>query len=157
MTAAESTTGYGPTMEFRVLGPIEVIDSGRSLELGGGKQRTVLALLVANARQPVSTERLMEGIYGDEAPDGARRSVQTYVSNLRSDIGDQITSVARGYEFGPTDSAVDAERFVQLVEVYWRCRRHSRRPTGDGHIRNFRGDRRGNRRSHRDQQGGDRI
>ena len=119
MTAAESTIGYGSTMEFRVLGPIEVIDSGRSLELGGGKQRTVLALLVANARQPVSTGRLIEGIYGDEAPDGARRSVQTYVSNLRSDMGDRITSVARGYEFAPTDSAVDAERFVQLFDWGW--------------------------------------
>jgi DNA-binding SARP family transcriptional activator/WD40 repeat protein/tRNA A-37 threonylcarbamoyl transferase component Bud32 len=103
-------------MEFRVLGPIEVIDAGERLDLGGPKQRTLLALLVANAGRPMSTEALIDGAYGDEAPDGARRSVQTYVSNLRSLIGDMIKSVPSGYEFHPVDSWIDAERFSAQME-----------------------------------------
>ena len=64
-------------MEFRVLGPVEVVDADVRLDLGGPKQRTVLAMLIANAGRSVSTERLIDGAYGDEAPDAARRSVQT--------------------------------------------------------------------------------
>jgi len=66
---------YRSRMEFRVLGPIEVLDAGRKLDLGGPKQRTVLALLIANAGRPLSTDRLIEGAY-DGTPDAARRSVQ---------------------------------------------------------------------------------
>jgi DNA-binding SARP family transcriptional activator/WD40 repeat protein/tRNA A-37 threonylcarbamoyl transferase component Bud32/type II secretory pathway predicted ATPase ExeA len=104
-------------MEFRVLGPVEVVASGQSLDLGGPKQRTILALLVANAGRPMSADALIDGAYGDEAPDGARRTVQTYISNLRSKIGDTITSVPSGYQFNPVDSWVDAEQFVTDVET----------------------------------------
>ncbi len=107
---------YGRAMEVRVLGAIELVDTGQRLEIGGQKQRTVLALLIANAGQPVSTDRLIEGAYGDDAPDGARRSVQTYVSNLRSQLGDMITSVSSGYVFQAIDTFIDAERFGELVE-----------------------------------------
>lgn len=103
-------------MEFRVLGPVDVLDAGRRVELGGQKQRTVMALLLANAGQPVTTDRLIEAAYGDDGHDGARRSVQTYVSTLRSQFGDMITSVPSGYEFRPVDSFVDAERFVAQME-----------------------------------------
>ena len=101
---------YGSAMEFRVLGPVEVVDGEDRLDLGGPKQRTVLALLVANAGRSVSTERLIDGAYGDDAPEAARRSVQTYISNLRSVVGDMIKSVPSGYEFRPVDSWVDAEQ-----------------------------------------------
>ncbi len=104
-------------MEFRVLGPIEVIAAGERLDLGGPKQRTLLALLVANAGRPMSTEALIDGAYGDGAPDGARRSVQTYISTLRSLFGDMIKSVPTGYEFRPTDSWIDAEQFSAQVET----------------------------------------
>ena len=69
---------------------------------------TLLALLVANAGRPMSTEALIDGAYGDGAPDGARRSVQTYISTLRSLFGDMIRSVPSGYEFRPIDSWIDA-------------------------------------------------
>jgi DNA-binding SARP family transcriptional activator/WD40 repeat protein/tRNA A-37 threonylcarbamoyl transferase component Bud32 len=108
---------YVSAMEFRVLGPIEVVADGERLDLGGPKQRTLLALLVANAGKPMSTEALIDGAYGDEPPDGARRSVQTYISNLRSLIGDMIKSVPSGYEFRQVDSWIDAEQFSLLTET----------------------------------------
>ena len=72
---------------------------------------------VANAERPVSTDQLIEGVYGDEATPGSRRSVQTYVSNLRSLLGDMITSAASGYEFRPIDSTIDAAEFVSKLET----------------------------------------
>jgi len=107
---------YVQKVEFHVLGPIEVVTGGERLELGGPKQRTLLALLVANAGRPMSTDALIDGAYGDEAPDGARRSVQTYISNLRSLIGDTIRSVPSGYQFTPIDSWIDADQFVSQTE-----------------------------------------
>ena len=66
--ARVSQVRYGSNMEFRALGPVEVLASGQRLEIGGKKQRTVLALLLANAGQPVSTDRLIEAAHGDDAP-----------------------------------------------------------------------------------------
>jgi DNA-binding SARP family transcriptional activator/WD40 repeat protein len=103
-------------MEFQVLGPLQVRAEGVRLDLGGPKQRAVLALLLANAGQPVSTERLIEGAYGDGAPDAARRSVQTFVSKLRGQMGEMISSSGRGYEFTLVDSSVDSVEFAALLE-----------------------------------------
>ena len=61
------------------------------------------------------TDRLIEGVYGEGAPEGARRTVQTFVSNLRSELGDTVTSVGSGYEFRVGDSSLDVERFTTLV------------------------------------------
>jgi hypothetical protein len=55
---------YGQEMQFRVLGPVDVVGEGRRLAVGGLKQRTVLAMLIANAGVPVSIDRLIEGTWG---------------------------------------------------------------------------------------------
>ena len=89
-----------------MLGPLEVIDDGVAIDLGGRKQRTVLALLVANAAHQVSTDRLILGTYGEEAGEGARRSVQTYVSSLRRRLGDVIVSTGHAYELRLAGSTV---------------------------------------------------
>ena len=117
MTTARNSTGSGHRMEFRVLGPVEVLNAGERLDLGGRKQKTVLAMLIANAGRTVSTDRLIEATYGDEAPAGARRTVQTYVSNLRSGMGEMITSAGSGYQFQALDSTVDAEEFMARMEA----------------------------------------
>jgi DNA-binding SARP family transcriptional activator len=117
MDAVRISPAYVSTMEINVLGPVEVIDAGNRVDLGGRKQKTVLAMLVANAGKPVSTDNLINAVYGDEAPDGARRSVQTYVSNLRSTMGDMITAAGSGYEFRSLDSTVDAEEFITHMET----------------------------------------
>ena len=115
--AVISPPRHGSTVVFRILGPVEVRNEDRRVELGGRKQRMVLALLVANAGRTISTDRLIDGVYGDDAPDGAHRSAQTYEPDLRAQVGDLITSVSSGYELRPGDSFVDAHRFAALVEA----------------------------------------
>ena len=83
---------YTRVVEFRVLGQVEVVTDGRRLALGGPKQRTVLALLVANAGRPIAVDVLINGVYGDEAGDGARRSIQTYIYNLWSELATSSAS-----------------------------------------------------------------
>jgi DNA-binding SARP family transcriptional activator len=70
-------------MEIRILGPLEVLDGGTSLQLGGTKQRAVLALLVLSLNRVVSVDALVDGLWGESPPDGVRNVVQAYVSRLR--------------------------------------------------------------------------
>ncbi|MFV2000768.1 MAG: BTAD domain-containing putative transcriptional regulator, partial [Acidimicrobiia bacterium] len=83
--------------------------------MGGPKQRAVLALLIANAGRSVSTGTLIEGVYGDHPPQGARRSIQTYVSNLRGELGDVIKGTNDGYELAVERDRVDALVFEDAV------------------------------------------
>ena len=70
-------------MEFHVLGPLEIVRQGRTLELGAGKQRTLLAVLLLHANEVVSTDRLIDALWGEQAPATAPKIVQGYVSRLR--------------------------------------------------------------------------
>ena len=74
-------------MEFRILGPLEVRDGGEPLTVGGVRQRTLLALLLLNANRPVSTDRLVAGLWGDEEPATALGALQNYVSQLLAKLG----------------------------------------------------------------------
>jgi DNA-binding SARP family transcriptional activator/WD40 repeat protein len=115
-THATRSTGYRRSMKFGVLGPVRIENKGRHLSPGGPKQRTVLALLIARAGEVVSTDALMQGVYGDDAPPGSRRSVQTYISNLRGEIGDVITATGSGYTLVAERSEVDAFVFEDMVD-----------------------------------------
>ena len=55
-------------MDYRILGPLEVVDRGRSVPLGGPKQRSVLALLLLRANEVVATETLIDRLWGDRPP-----------------------------------------------------------------------------------------
>ena len=70
-------------MEFHILGPLEVVRQGRALEIGAGKQRTLLAVLLLHANEVVSTDRLIDELWGEQAPATAPKIVQGYVSRLR--------------------------------------------------------------------------
>jgi DNA-binding SARP family transcriptional activator len=85
-----------PDVEFRILGPLEVSVGDRPVRLGGQRQRALLAILLLNAGEVVSSERLAEGIWGDSAPASARHLVQVYVSQLRGALdGRRRSSRAR--------------------------------------------------------------
>lgn len=101
-------------MWFKVLGPVSVETDSATLNLGGHKQRTVLAVLVASAGERVSAEGLVGAVYGEEAHDRARRTVQTYVSNLRGVMGDVIEAQAGGWRLVPGDHELDARLFEEL-------------------------------------------
>src|SRR6266516_3917082 len=71
-------------MEFRVLGPLEVRVDGRGLELGGLRQRRVLATLLLSPNRTVSVSRLVEAAWDEDPPATARRQVQNRVAALRA-------------------------------------------------------------------------
>ncbi len=105
---------YGQEMEIRVLGPVGVWVDGESLPVGGTKQRSALAVLAAYAGEPVSVGQLIEAVYGDDASDGAKRTIHTYVSNLRREVRDAITGSGEAYQLDPDLVDIDARRFEQL-------------------------------------------
>ena len=70
-------------MEFRVLGPLEVIDGDRPVDLGGPRQRALLAILLTRANQVVPRDTLIDALFGEEPREAARNLLQVYVSRLR--------------------------------------------------------------------------
>ena len=70
-------------VQFRILGPLEVLDGQRRIELGRPKQRLLLAVLLVHANRVVALERLIEELWGEQPPAQATASLQAYISNLR--------------------------------------------------------------------------
>ena len=105
-------------MEFEILGPFEVSNEHGAVALGGVKPRTVLAVLLLNANEPVSAERLAQAVWGDDVPAGAVKAVQVHVSRLRKALGngDVVETTRAGYCLHVRPGELDAELFEQLVE-----------------------------------------
>lgn len=111
--------GLPEPMEFRILGPLEVVnDDGVLLPLGGIKPRAVLAVLLLHANQPVRAEQLALALWGAEAPAGAIRTVQVHVSRLRKALGDGeiLETTAAGYRLRVHPAELDVERFERLAD-----------------------------------------
>ncbi len=103
-------------MEFRTLGPLEVLAEGRPVALGGAKQRALLAVLLLHANEVVSRDRLIDELWGASPPDTARAALQVYVSQLRKALGrDLILTQPPGYLIRVSDGELDLHRFEQLV------------------------------------------
>jgi DNA-binding SARP family transcriptional activator len=104
-------------MEFRILGPLEVVDEGRPVSLGGSKQRTLLALLLSTANKPVSVDRLIDALWADEPPAAAPNALQYHVSQLRKVLGGGAPIVTQepGYLIQLGSDQLDLLRFEQLV------------------------------------------
>jgi DNA-binding SARP family transcriptional activator len=100
---------------FRVLGPFEVVVDGSPAPLGGARQRLVLAGLVANANSVVSSDRLIDIVWGDEPPSTALSTVQKYVHRLRTLVGARLLTRAPGYLLRIDGGESDASRFQSLV------------------------------------------
>jgi DNA-binding SARP family transcriptional activator len=78
-------TTKGSRMRVKVLGPVEAEEDGAAVAVGGPQQRRLLALLVVHRGRAVSTDRLVDALWPDgDAPDGAARSMRTYLSRLRA-------------------------------------------------------------------------
>jgi DNA-binding SARP family transcriptional activator len=106
-----------PTIELRVLGPLEARVGGASVELGAPKQRAVLVHLLLRANRAVSIERLIDELWPEDAPETARHAIQVYVSRLRKALGDagRITARSRSYELRLEPGELDLDRFRSLV------------------------------------------
>jgi YVTN family beta-propeller protein len=111
----------GPELEFRILGPVEVSNGAGILALGGPKQRALLADLILNVGTVVATSRLIDDLWGDDPPQTADHTVETYVSRLRRILRDGsgsevVLTRSPGYVLYVTPDRVDAFRYEQLVE-----------------------------------------
>jgi DNA-binding SARP family transcriptional activator len=102
--------------EFRVLGPLEVIEDGRPVPLPGAKARAVLALLLLDANRVVPIDRLVDGLWDDDPPETSAKTLQVYVSQLRKALGpDRIATHPRGYSLVVGPDELDAARFERLA------------------------------------------
>jgi DNA-binding SARP family transcriptional activator len=104
-------------MDFRILGPLEVWDGGRPLELRRQKQRALLADLLLHAGQAVSVDRLIDDLWGERPPPTARGSLQNMVSGLRKVLGRKVLRTeSAGYLLAVERDQVDLFRFERLLE-----------------------------------------
>jgi DNA-binding SARP family transcriptional activator len=106
-------------MDFRILGALEVSEAGRPLPLVGGRQRALLAMLLLRANEPVSVDRLIEDIWGEQPPEAAKKSVQVQVSRLRKTLGSRdgrVVTRPGGYMVRVAPGELDLERFERLTE-----------------------------------------
>ena len=113
-------------MEFRILGVLEALENGLPISLGGPKQRSVLAMLLLDANRSVSTDRLVDGLWGDDPPLRAAATLHVYVSNLRKVLEPDRSPRAEpsvlltrppGYLLAVDPAQIDLFRFEQLVGV----------------------------------------
>lgn len=106
-------------MEFRILGPLEVLEDGRPLALGRLKERSVLAVLLLHANEFVSRDRLIDELWGVAPPATARKAVNVYISKLRKTLTrnghDPIATADGGYRLVVDSDLLDAERVHGLV------------------------------------------
>ena len=101
-----------------VLGSLEVVRDGEPVRLGSGQQRRLLAVLVVHANEVVSSDRLVDVLWGDDPPPSATHTLQTLVSRLRATLGDdRLETRPPGYRLRVASGEVDVLRFEELVRV----------------------------------------
>jgi DNA-binding SARP family transcriptional activator len=105
-------------LEFRILGPLEVVDDEGPLRLGGPKQRATLAILLLNANRVVSIDRLADDLYAGAPPATAVTQVQRQISELRKALNSPslIETRAPGYVIRPEPDGLDLGHFERLAE-----------------------------------------
>ncbi|HKO28341.1 MAG TPA: AfsR/SARP family transcriptional regulator, partial [Solirubrobacteraceae bacterium] len=103
-------------IEFHVLGSLEVVDPDGPVALGAPKQRALLAVLLLHRGEVVSSDRLVDEIWGERPPASAVKLVQGYVSSLRRVLDDGLlVTEGRGYVLQVAPGQLDVDRFEALV------------------------------------------
>lgn len=103
-------------LDFRILGPVEALELERSIPLGGLLQRAVLAILILHRGEVVSSDRLIDELWGAQPPATAAKTLQSYVSRLRKALGtDVLRTQGGGYLLAVDAEQIDAERFARLT------------------------------------------
>jgi DNA-binding SARP family transcriptional activator len=109
------------SLEFRILGPLEVWHEGRPVRLGGSRERTVLAVLLLKADHVVPVHVLVDALWDQDPPLSAEKSVRNSVSALRATLAlaggadSVIATVPPGYRLGLGDGSLDALDFRRQV------------------------------------------
>src|SRR5262245_42264875 len=113
-------------VEIRILGPLEVVESGAALRLGSRKQRALLSLLVLHAGEVVSRDRLIDDLWHGDPPPAAETTLRSHISRLRSALGaSRLVSRAPGYALVLAPEELDAARCERLLVA-------AREALGDG-------------------------
>ncbi|HEY0813431.1 MAG TPA: BTAD domain-containing putative transcriptional regulator [Pseudonocardia sp.] len=103
-------------MEFRILGPLEVVDGEAPLAVGGPKPRALLAALLLRPGAVVSTDRLTTAVWGAHPPRDALGALRAYVSRLRVAMpGERLRWRAPGYRLDVAEGELDAAAFTRLL------------------------------------------
>jgi DNA-binding SARP family transcriptional activator len=103
-------------LEFRVLGPLEVLSGGNTVPVAGQRQRALLTLLLLHAGEVLSTDRLVDRLWGETPPRTAATSLQNAISQLRKLLGaDVLRTKPPGYVLELDGNALDLRRFEELV------------------------------------------
>jgi DNA-binding SARP family transcriptional activator len=105
-------------LEFRILGPLEVVCEQGPIRLGGPKQRATLAILLLSPNRVVPVERLADNLYAGAAPVTAVTQVQRQISDLRKVLGSAsaIETRAPGYAVQLSSDQLDLNRFERRTE-----------------------------------------
>jgi DNA-binding SARP family transcriptional activator/tetratricopeptide (TPR) repeat protein len=102
-------------MDFRILGPLEVVAPDGPVSFGGAKQRALLAILLLRRGEVISTDRLIDALWGEQPPDTARKALQVHVSQLRKALGPSLVRTRPpGYVLELGSHALDLDRFRRL-------------------------------------------
>ena len=104
-------------MDFRILGPLEVDEAGRAIPIVSGRQRALLAILLVHANKPVSTDRLIDELWGEHPPASVRKGLQVLVSRLRKTLGKGSARLATqpdGYLLHVEPGELDLDRCERL-------------------------------------------
>jgi predicted ATPase/DNA-binding SARP family transcriptional activator/tetratricopeptide (TPR) repeat protein len=103
-------------VEFRILGPLEVVAGGRPVQLTGARERALLAILLIHAAEVVSADRLIDELWGDDLPGNPSNALQVVVSRVRRALdGELLVTRKPGYVLHVDTDSVDARRFGRLV------------------------------------------
>jgi DNA-binding SARP family transcriptional activator len=108
------------TTDFRILGPLEVIEAGQLVPLAGARQRALLAILVLHVGEALSSDRLIDELWGEEPPEAGSAALRVRVSQLRRALGpagELLVTRPPGYALAAAPEQVDLRRFERLVEA----------------------------------------
>ena len=108
-------------MEFRLLGPLEVLAADRVIDLGSPRQQALLALLLIRRNEVVPLDVIVASLWPGDPPRTAAQIIRVYVSQLRKLLGDDeersvLVTHANGYSLLTGTDEVDADRFELLCD-----------------------------------------
>ncbi len=103
-------------MDFRLLGPLDVLRDHVPVQIAAGKQRALLAILLLNANRTVARDRIVDELWGDDVPDSAQKMVQIHVSQLRKALPEsRLHTRQPGYALEVREDELDLARFERAV------------------------------------------
>src|SRR4051812_8020791 len=103
-------------MDFRVLGPVQVLAGSRPVDVASGRQLALLCCLLIAGDEVVSRDRLIDALWGEQPPASATNSLQVYVHALRRRLGaERIAREGTGYRLCREPGELDRERFERLA------------------------------------------